>query len=94
MKSIFVLIVMMACASASFAQTKKIEHRSHSGSEKTFTTKGSSNFGLDPQTQRRWDSTRKANMRRDSIDKAKKADSLKRANTKPKKDSTKTKKNN
>lgn len=90
MKSIFV-IMLMVCTTALFAQTKKIEHRSHSGSNKTFTIKGDSNFGLSPTEKRRMDSLRRVDMQRDSIAKAKKADSLKRANTKHKKDSTKTK---
>lgn len=86
-------MLAMACTVAAFAQTKKIEHRSHSGTDRTFTTKGDSNFGLSPETKRRMDSLRRVDMRRDSIAKAKKADSLKRA-AKSRKDSTKVKDRN
>lgn len=73
---------MILLTTTAFAQTKKIEHRSHSGSDKTFATTTSSNFGLSPEVKKRWDSTRKINLQKDSIEKARKADSIKRANPK------------
>lgn len=79
MKKIYLLFVGVIIYSVSFSQTKKIEHRSHSGTNKTFTTKGNSNFGLPPDYQekkKKTDSLRKAKEIQDSLDKAKKADSL------------------
>lgn len=56
MKKIIVLLIVIFATTQSFAQTKKIEHRSHSGSNKTFTTKGNSNFGLSPEIIKKRDS--------------------------------------
>lgn len=85
MKKIYLLLVGIMVCSISFSQTKKIEHRSHSGSNKTFTTKGNSNFGLPPDYQekkKKADSLRKAKEIQDSLYKAKKTDSLAKAKTK------------
>lgn len=60
MKKILLSVSIIFAATASFAQTKRIEHRSHSGSNKTFTTKGNSNFGLTPEVKRKRDSAAKA----------------------------------
>lgn len=56
MKKIILLLVVVFAASQAFAQTKRIEHRSHSGSNKTFTTKGNSNFGITPEMKKKRDS--------------------------------------
>lgn len=60
MKKIILCACIVFTAITSFAQTKRIEHRSHSGSNKTFTTKGNSNFGLTPEVKRKRDSATKA----------------------------------
>jgi hypothetical protein len=72
MKKIILLLVIVFAASQAFAQTKRIEHRSHSGSNKTFTTKGNSNFGLSPEIIKKRDST--AAKAKDTL--AKKADTV------------------
>jgi len=55
MKKIILLASIVFAATASFSQTKRIEHRSHSGSNKTFTTKGDSNFGITPEMKKKKD---------------------------------------
>lgn len=70
MKKIILLLVVVFAASQAFAQTKRIEHRSHSGSNKTFTTKGNSNFGITPEMKKKRDSV--ATKAKDTL--AKKAD--------------------
>lgn len=60
MKKIILFVCIVFAALTSFAQTKRIEHRSHSGSNKTFTTKGNSNFGLRPEVKKKKDSADKA----------------------------------
>ena len=60
MKKIILGTCLVFASITSFAQTKKIEHRSHSGSNKTFTTKGNSNFGLTPEVKKKRDSAAKA----------------------------------
>ncbi len=91
MKKIFMLVLMVCSASILFAQTKKIAHRSHSGSDRTFTIKGESNFGATPEMIRRSDSLRRERVKRDSIEKMRIADSLKKAAKKQKKTPAKTK---
>lgn len=56
MKKLILCVCIIFAATASFAQTKRIEHRSHSGSNKTFTTRGNSNFGLTPEMKKKKDS--------------------------------------
>jgi hypothetical protein len=88
MKRIFILACIVFICHASDAQTKKIAHRSHSGSNKTFTAKGESNFGgvyhYSPEEKKRIDSLRKEYFRKDSIQKIRQADSLKKAIQSPK----------
>lgn len=72
MKKIILLLVVVFAASQAFAQTKRIEHRSHSGSNKTFTTKGNSNFGITPEMKKKRDSV--ATKAKDTL--AKKADTV------------------
>lgn len=60
MKKVILAACIVFTAITSFAQTKRIEHRSHSGSNKTFSTKGNSNFGLTPEVKRKRDSAAKA----------------------------------
>jgi hypothetical protein len=88
MKPSFLLLAIGISISSLFAQTKKIAHRSHSGSNKTFTTKGESNFGATPEMIRRSDSLRRERLQKDSINKVRIADSLKKANKKQKKTSS------
>ncbi len=56
MKKLILCVCIIFAATASFAQTKRIEHRSHSGTNKTFTTKGNSNFGITPEMKKKKDS--------------------------------------
>ncbi len=68
-----------------FAQTKRIAHHSHSGSDTEFTTSASDNFGISPQMERQMDSTRKERKRvDDSVRVAHYRDSLNKAKTKRK----------
>lgn len=60
MKKIILGACIVFAATTSFAQTKRIEHRSHSGSNKTFNTKGDGNFGLRPEMKKKKDSADKA----------------------------------
>ena len=48
MKGIFVIIALLMLSIASFSQTKRIAHRSHSGKNSTFTVKSIHNFGEVP----------------------------------------------
>jgi hypothetical protein len=45
---IIAALLLIAGSAGSFAQTKMIAHRSHAGSDETFTAEGSDNFGLGP----------------------------------------------
>ena len=72
MKKIILLLVVVFAASQAFAQTKRIEHRSHSCSNKTFTTKCNSNFGITPEMKKKRDSA--AAKAKDTL--AKKADTV------------------
>lgn len=92
MKPVFLFIVCIALSTACFSQTKRIAHRSHSGSNASFTLAGEGNFGLpSPAEMKRMEEERKKreveNKRiQDSIAKAeKKAGKMK--NKKPVKDS-------
>jgi hypothetical protein len=89
MKRISILACIVFLSQASDAQTKKIAHRSHSGTNKTFTAKGESNFGATPEMIKRSDSLRRERLQKDSISKARITDSLKKANKKQKKASSK-----
>lgn len=46
MKALFTLLLFVLGATSMTAQTKRIAHRSHSGSDNSLTLDGSSNFGL------------------------------------------------
>lgn len=87
MKKCCLLFLTIIVCNISFSQTKKVEHRSHSGSNKTFATKGDSNFGLSPnykEEKKKADSLRKAKEMQDSIAKAQKNDTLVKPKTKKK----------
>jgi len=86
MKIRLVLLPVLAMfVTASFAQTKRIAHHSHSGSDAEFATGGSDNFGLSPQMERQMDSARKEKQRLDdSIRVSHYRDSLKKAKAKKK----------
>lgn len=47
-KSLITFAVILFISVSSFAQTKLIAHRSHSGSNATFSAAGLDNFGLPP----------------------------------------------
>jgi hypothetical protein len=92
MKPVFLFIVCIALSTACFSQTKRIAHRSHSGSNTSFRLAGEGNFGLPSESAlKRMVEDRKKreaeNKRiQDSIAKAdKKAGKMK--NKKPVKDS-------
>jgi len=71
MKIFTLLIALLLSSAGSFAQTAKIAHRSHSGSDKTFRITGNDNWGI-PTT------TAKARIaKRDSLSKNR-ADSIAR----------------
>jgi hypothetical protein len=50
MKPVILLIVSVAFSIACFSQTKRIAHRSHSGSNQSFSLSGEGNFGLPSET--------------------------------------------
>ncbi|HEX2628435.1 MAG TPA: hypothetical protein VHM26_05480 [Chitinophagaceae bacterium] len=94
MKPVFLLLVCIAFSAACFSQTKRIAHRSHSGSNASFTLSGEGNFGLPSEAEmKRMAEERKKreaeNKRiQDSIAKAeKKAGKNKVKNKKPVQDS-------
>jgi hypothetical protein len=93
MKPVFLFIVCIALSTACFSQTKRIAHRSHSGSNASFTLAGEGNFGLpSEEAMKRMEADRKRreaeNKRiQDSIAKAeKKTGKNKMKNKKPVKD--------
>ena len=49
MKRLLLLFVLAGFSTAGFSQTKMIAHRSHSGSNSTFTLAGPDNFGETPE---------------------------------------------
>jgi len=79
-KMLLLLLLVAGTAATTFAQTKKIAHRSHSGKASTFTIDGADNFGLTPEMKRK-EMERKAKA--DSVRMKQKADSLSKQ---PKKD--------
>lgn len=80
MKKLTLLISLILLFSASiFAQTKRIAHRSHSGTSIHHSLLESDNLGLPPEMERRFDSINALNIKRqDSIKKANRLDSIKR----------------
>jgi len=52
-KHLFLAVSLAAMCTVSSAQTKRIAHRSHSGSNISFSTKGTDNFGLPPESRRK-----------------------------------------
>ena len=94
MKPVFLFLVCIAFSAACFSQTKRIAHRSHSGSNASFTLSGEGNFGLPSEAEMKRmaeeKKRREAESKRiqDSIAKAeKKAGKNKMKNKKPVKDS-------
>lgn len=49
MKALLTLLLLVLATTTMTAQTKRIAHRSHSGSDNSLTLDGSSNFGLSPE---------------------------------------------
>lgn len=89
MKPVFLFLVYMALSAACFSQTKRIAHRSHSGSNTSFTLAGEGNFGLPSE----------AEMKRMELERKKREaenkriqDSITKANKKAGKNKLKTKK--
>lgn len=85
MKRIFILACIVFLCQMSNAQTKKIAHRSHSGSNKAFMINGESNFGVvrySLEDNKKRDSLRKDHFKKDSTKRALRADSLKKASPK------------
>jgi len=77
MKITIILFLALAFSCATYAQTEKIAHRSHSGKNSTFRYTGYNNFGATPsmiEEQRKRDSAFRA--RPDSIKKKAEFDSL------------------
>lgn len=90
MKPAILFFALILSTSSLFAQTKKIAHRSHSGSDKTFITKGNSNFGITPEMKREQEKQKQLEKaKKDSIARA---DSLAKAKPAPKSKKAKTKK--
>lgn len=90
MKKYIVLSTLcLLIAGASFGQTRKIMHRSHSGKDHSlFQDEAEDNFGDTPEMRRHQDSI--WNIRRDSIKAKQKADSLRAAPSKAGKKPVKT----
>ena len=88
MKKTAILAIILASSIGSYAQTEKIAHRSHSGSDKTFKVRRNGNFGITPEMKKTID-TRNAALKAaaDSIARKHKMDSL---GYKPKQDTLKT----
>ncbi|MEO7923125.1 MAG: hypothetical protein ABIR30_05560 [Chitinophagaceae bacterium] len=95
MKRVLLLCLLSGLSTACFSQTKKIAHRSHSGSNSSFTLAGPDNFGETPEMiaernkktaieKAKADSIAKKAVA-DSIAKKAVADSLGRLKVKPKK---------
>ena len=94
MKPVLLIVVCIALSTACFSQTKRIAHRSHSGSNASFTLNGEGNFGLPSEAEMKRmleeRKKREAENKRiqDSIAKAeKKTGKSKMKNKKPVKDS-------
>ena len=94
MKRILFLLLLAGLSTAGFSQTKKIAHRSHSGSNNSFTLAGPDNFGETPEMiaeRKKKEALEKAKADSiskkavaDSIAKKAVADSLARLRVKPK----------
>ncbi len=86
MRPIFILAALLLISFASFSQTKRIAHRSHSGSDATFSWEQSpDNFGETPEMKRRADSLQKQRLIADSLRRKVISDSLNRVKKKEKK---------
>ncbi len=55
MKVLFSLVMIAALQITGFAQTKKVAHRSHSGSNHNFSLKSLDNFGETPEMIKAWE---------------------------------------
>jgi hypothetical protein len=85
MKRSLLLFALAGFSTAGFSQTKMIAHRSHSGSNSTFTLAGPDNFGETPEMAEARKKKELERARTDSAAKKAVADSLARLNPKPKK---------
>ncbi len=82
---LLLLFVLTGFSLAGYSQTKMIAHRSHSGSNSSFTLAGPDNFGETPEMAEARKKKELERARADSAAKRAVADSLARLNTKPKK---------
>lgn len=100
MKRLLLLFVLAGLTTAASSQTKKIAHRSHSGSDNSFTLAGPDNFGETPEMiaakkkkdleKAKTDSSKKKAVA-DSIAKKAIVDSLARLKVRPQKAGSKNK---
>jgi hypothetical protein len=65
MKKLSFVLILMCISTICLSQTKKIAHRSHSGSNKTFSIIGAGNFGL-PEHKASDSTKKKETVRKDS----------------------------
>jgi hypothetical protein len=91
MKRLFLLFALAGLSTAGYSQTKMIAHRSHSGSNSTFTLAGPDNFGETPEMAEARKKQALEKARADSAAKKAVADSLARLNPRPKKIKSKNK---
>ncbi|MEO6611416.1 MAG: hypothetical protein ABIT05_04765 [Chitinophagaceae bacterium] len=91
MKRFLLLFVLAGLSATGFSQTKMIAHRSHSGSNSTFTLAGPDNFGETPEMAEARKKKELERAKADSIARKAVADSLARINQKPKKIKSKNK---
>jgi len=85
MKRFLLLFVLAGLSTVGFSQTKKIAHRSHSGSNSTFTLAGPDNFGDTPEMAEARKKKELERAKADSIAKKAVADSIARIKVKDKK---------
>ena len=67
MKKISLFLIAFAISSGLMAQTKRIAHRSHSGSNSNNYGFGGDNFGLPPPSKKTTDSTNTVQKKADTI---------------------------
>jgi hypothetical protein len=75
-KKLLLFLAMILCSAAAFSQTKKIAHRSHSGTAMTFRIDGPDNFGTTPAMIEEARKKKAEKDRTDSLAMKAKADSL------------------
>jgi hypothetical protein len=77
-RNLLLLTTATLAVTAASAQTKKVAHRSHSGSVAQFKPSSEGNgFGLpDKETMKQWEEVRKRRQMEDSVAAKKRADSL------------------